>query len=58
MIKVKGKAIAVQAWTGQQFEAPRFPDNRQMKVTGLSAVRTGRLYPPPPPGDTPGTHFS
>jgi hypothetical protein len=30
----------------QEFEAPRFPDNRHMKVVMLSALRTGRSYPP------------
>jgi hypothetical protein len=29
----------------QQFQAPRFQDNRHMNVVRLSAVRTGRLYP-------------
>jgi hypothetical protein len=29
----------------QEVEAPRFQDNRHMKVEGLSALRTGRLYP-------------
>jgi hypothetical protein len=38
----------------QEVEAPRFLDNRHMKVVRLSAVRTGRLYPP---GKIPGTHF-
>jgi len=28
-----------------QVEAPRFQDNRHMKVVRLSALRTGRLYP-------------
>jgi hypothetical protein len=31
----------------QEIEAPRFQDNRHMKVVRLSALRTGRLYPPP-----------
>jgi ABC-type dipeptide/oligopeptide/nickel transport system permease component len=35
-------------------QAPRFVDNRHMKVVRLSALRTGRLYPP---GNIPGTHF-
>jgi hypothetical protein len=38
----------------QEVEAPRFQDNRHMKVVRLSALRTGRLYYP---GNTPGTHF-
>jgi len=29
----------------QEFEVPRFQDNRHMKVVRLSALRTGRLYP-------------
>ena len=32
-------------WGFQEVEAPRFQDNRHMKVVGLSALRTGRLYP-------------
>jgi hypothetical protein len=38
----------------QEVEAPRFLDNRHMKVVRLSALRTGRLYLP---GKNPGTHF-
>jgi hypothetical protein len=38
----------------QEVEAPRFLDNRHMKVVRLSALRTGRIYPP---GKIPGTHF-
>jgi len=29
----------------QEFEAPRFQDNRHIKVVKLSALLTGRLYP-------------
>jgi len=29
----------------QEVEAPRFQDNRHMKVVRLSALRTGQLYP-------------
>jgi hypothetical protein len=29
----------------QEVEAPRFLDNRHLKVARLSALRTGRLYP-------------
>ena len=36
----------------QEDEAPRFQDNRHMKVVSLSAQRTGRRYPP---GNFPGT---
>ena len=38
----------------KEFEAPRFQDNRQIKVVRLSALSTGRLYPP---GNIPVTHF-
>jgi hypothetical protein len=36
----------------QEVEAPRFEDNRHMKVASLSALRSGHLYPP---GNIPGT---
>ena len=49
---VKAKAIPLQASKGP--EAPRFQDNRHMKVVRLSALRTGRLYFP---GNIPGSHF-
>ena len=32
-------------WGFQEAKAPRFQDNRHMKVTRLSALRTGHLYP-------------
>ena len=41
-------------WGFQEVEAPRFTDNRHMKVVRLSALCTGRLYPP---GNIPGIHF-
>ena len=54
----KVKAIPLQACYKpialQEVEAPRFQDNRQMKVVRLSALRTGRIYPPE---NIPGTHF-
>jgi hypothetical protein len=56
--KDKGKPIPLQAWTGPEC-------SRRLRLTGfktignegvrLSALRTGRLYPP---GIIPGTHFS
>jgi hypothetical protein len=39
-------------WEFQEFQAPKFHDNRHMKVLRLSALRTGRPYPP---GNIPGT---
>jgi len=38
----------------QGGKAPKFQDDRYMKVVRLSALRTGRLYPP---GNIAGTHF-
>jgi hypothetical protein len=38
----------------QEVKAPRFQDSRHMKAVRLSALRTGRLYPP---GNIPGTYF-
>ena len=38
----------------QEFEAPRFQDNRHMKEIRLSALRTRRLYLP---GNIAGTYF-
>jgi hypothetical protein len=32
-------------WESQKIEAPRFQDNRYMKLVSLSGVRTGFLYP-------------
>ena len=53
-----GKAILLQGRDKprgfQETEVPRFHDNRHMKVVRLSALGTGRLYPP---GNIPGTHF-
>jgi len=46
VIAGKVEAIPVQAWGFQEVEAPRFQDNRHMKVVRLSALRTGRLYLP------------
>jgi hypothetical protein len=52
LIKVKVKVKVKQSHykPGQALrapgvEAPRFLDNRHMKVVRLSAVSTGRLYP-------------
>jgi len=32
-------------WGFQEVEAPRFQDNRHIKLIRMSALRTGRLYP-------------
>jgi len=41
-------------WGHLRLRVPDFPENQYMKVVRLSAVCTGRLYPP---WDTPGTHY-
>jgi hypothetical protein len=45
-VKVSNPITALdRPWRFQESEAPTFQDNRHMKVEGLSALRTGRLYP-------------
>ena len=46
-LNIKSNSITVldRPWGFQQVLAPRFQDNRHMKVVRLSALRTGRLYP-------------
>ena len=43
--KVKVKVSHYRPLGFQKVEAPKFLDNRHMKVVRLSALRTGRLYP-------------
>ena len=48
VVKGKGKAVPLQAWTGPEGSRKlRFPDFMTTAQDGgrLSAVRTGRLYP-------------
>ena len=47
LISVKSNPITGLDRPGwfQEVEAPRFQDNRHMKVVGLPALGTGRLYP-------------
>jgi len=50
-------ALPVQNWTGPESSggwAPRFADNRHMKVVRFSPLRSGHLYLPE---NIPGTHF-
>jgi hypothetical protein len=55
LLKVKWSHTGLGRPLGlQEVEAPRFLDNRHMKVVRLSALRTGRHYAP---GNIPGTHF-
>ena len=56
--KCEGKAIPVQVYYRarrfQEVESSTFIDSRHMEAVRLSALRTGRLYPP---GNIYGTHF-
>jgi hypothetical protein len=45
-VKVKVKESLYRPRGFQEVEAPRYEDNRHMKVVRLSAIRTGRLNPP------------
>jgi len=49
MLIVKGNPMTGldRPWGFQEVETPSFQDCRHMKVVTLSALRTGRLYPPP-----------
>jgi len=56
LLTCNGKAIPLHAWTGPEgFRKLRLLDNRHVKLVRLSALRTGRFYPP---GNIPGTYFS
>ena len=48
LMDMKGKAIPVQAWTepegSMKLRLPELLDNLHMKMVGLSALDTGRLY--------------
>jgi hypothetical protein len=56
--KGKGKINPItgldRPWGFQEAEAPRFQKIWHMKVVRLSAISTGRLYPPE---NISGTHF-
>jgi hypothetical protein len=49
MLQQPGKSNPIMGldrpWGLQEVEAPRFQDNRHMKVVRFSALRTHRLYP-------------
>ena len=54
---VKGKAVPLQTWRGPEGSRKlRLPDFVTTVQDGgsLSALRTGRFYPP---GNAPGSHF-
>ena len=48
MFNVREKAIPIvvleRLWEFQEFEVPRYQDNRHMKVLRLLALRAGRPY--------------
>jgi len=56
-VKVKGKAVPLQAWTGPEDSRKlRFPDFMTTAQDGGKVV--GLTHRPPlPSGNTPGTHF-
>jgi hypothetical protein len=55
VVKVKNHIAGLdRPWGFQEAEAPRFQDNRYMRVVRLWDLRTCRLYPP---WNIPGTHF-
>jgi len=58
-LKKKKEFIPLQAWTGRynqgNLRPPEFLDSRYTKLVLLSAIGTGRLYPPP--ADISGIHF-
>jgi len=56
-IKVKGKAVPLQAWSGPEGSRKlRFPDFMTTALDGGKVVSL-TYRPPLPPGNTPGTYF-
>jgi hypothetical protein len=56
-MKVKGKAVPLQAWSGPEGSRKlRFPDYMTTAQDGGKVVSL-RHRPPLPPGKDPGTHF-
>jgi len=57
LIKVKGKAVPLQAWSDPEGSRKlRFPDFMTTAQDGGEVVSLTHR-PPLPPGNTPGTHF-
>jgi hypothetical protein len=52
--KSNSSIVLDRPWDVQEVQAPRFRDNRYMKVVRLSVLRTSRPYPE---GNIPGAHF-
>ena len=56
-VKVKGKAVPLQAWSGREGSRKlRFPDYVTTAQDG-GKVLSPTHQPPLPPGNAPGTHF-
>jgi hypothetical protein len=56
-VKVKGKAVPLQAWSGPEGSRKlRFPDYVTTAQDGGKVVSLTHR-PPSPPGNTPGAHF-
>jgi len=56
-VKVKGKAVPLQAWSGPESSRKlRFPDFMTMAQEGGKVVSL-KHRPHLPPGNSPGTHF-
>jgi len=56
-VKVKGKSVPLQAWTGPEGSRKlRFPDYMTTAQDGGKVASVTHL-PPLPPGNAPGTHF-
>jgi hypothetical protein len=56
-LRIKGKAVPLQAWSGPEFSRNlRFPDFITTVQDGGKVVSLTHR-PPLPPGNTPGTHF-
>jgi hypothetical protein len=57
LVKGKGKAIPLQAWSGPEDSRKlRFPDYMTVAQDGGNVVSLTHR-PPLPPGNAPGTHF-
>ena len=57
LVKGKGKAIPLQAWSGPEGSRKlRFPDYMTMAQDGGKVVSPKHRLPYPP-GNAPGTHF-
>jgi hypothetical protein len=51
IVKKQSHYTPEQALGLDEVEVPRFEDIGHLKVVRMSSIRTGRLYPSPPPQD-------